>query len=214
MAGRRRPFDPEQPDNSIEEKRAKARAAYHLKMLDPEARNQRNIRQQERRKDPKIKLEAKEYCARPEVNARRNMLFRSEKYRLKKNVSRRRSEFRIRRQAIRRALLTVAQRNERIATALRGRLYTALKGKSSPGSAIRDLGCTLEEFRAYIAEQFELGMDWNNWGKWHLDHKKPLNSFDLSVREQFLVAFHYTNYQPLWAFDNISKGARLDWEKK
>ncbi len=51
-------------------------------------------------------------------------------------------------------------------------------------------------------------MSWDNYGEWHLDHIRPLSSFDIADRAQFLIAAHYTNYQPLWAADNISKGSR------
>jgi len=44
---------------------------------------------------------------------------------------------------------------------------------------------------------------------WHIDHKKALANFDLTDREQFLQAMHYTNLQPLWAKDNISKLNRI-----
>jgi hypothetical protein len=51
-------------------------------------------------------------------------------------------------------------------------------------------------------------MTWDNYGDWHLDHKKPLISFDLTDLEQFRVAAHYTNLQPLWALDNLKKGSK------
>jgi hypothetical protein len=53
-------------------------------------------------------------------------------------------------------------------------------------------------------------MTWENWTHdgWHLDHIQPLASFDLSNREQFLMAGHYTNLQPMWARDNFSKGSK------
>ena len=35
-------------------------------------------------------------------------------------------------------------------------------------------------------------------------------SFDLTDAEQQRECFHYTNLQPLWAFDNISKSDK--WE--
>jgi hypothetical protein len=53
-------------------------------------------------------------------------------------------------------------------------------------------------------------MSWDNWTTdgWHIDHIKPLASFDLTDRQQLLLACHYTNLQPLWAIDNLSKGDR------
>jgi hypothetical protein len=52
-------------------------------------------------------------------------------------------------------------------------------------------------------------MTWDNYGERHVDHIRPLSSFDLTVREEFLQACHFTNLQPLWAEENISKGAKL-----
>ena len=103
----------------------------------------------------------------------------------------------------------------KLAKNLRCRFRMALKGNFKAGSAVRDLGCSLEAFRLYLESHFQPGMTWENYGfyGWHLDHIRPLSSFDLTDREQFLIACHYTNYQPLWAKDNLSKGDRLDWEK-
>lgn len=51
-------------------------------------------------------------------------------------------------------------------------------------------------------------MTWENHGKygWHIDHIKPLVSFDLTERKQFLEAVHFSNLQPLWSGDNLRKG--------
>ncbi len=104
----------------------------------------------------------------------------------------------------------------RLAKRLRTRLSTImrrLKRNQRAGSFVRDLGCTIPEFRAHIEAQFWLGMTWNNHHShgWHLDHIIPLASFDLTDREQFLRAAHFTNYQPLWGAHNIAKHDRLDW---
>ena len=103
----------------------------------------------------------------------------------------------------------------KIEAALRCRLYNAIKGNAKIGSAVQDLGCTIAEFKSYIEEQFEPWMTWENWAHdtWHLDHIRPLASFDLSDREQFLMAAHWSNFRPLSAFENMSKGAKEDRSK-
>jgi hypothetical protein len=102
--------------------------------------------------------------------------------------------------------------NFRIAVQIRVRLCDAIKGKDSERSAVRDLGCSIGEFRIHIERQFRKGMSWDNWGngdgKWNLDHIRPLASFDLTDSDQFRNAVHFTNYQPLWWRDNIKKGGR------
>lgn len=101
----------------------------------------------------------------------------------------------------------------RIATMLRNRLNVAIKDDTKEGSAVSDLGCSIEDFKKYIETLFKSNMTWDNWGrgigKWHLDHIIPLSSFDLTDRKQFLRAAHYTNYQPLWESDNLSKGVKI-----
>lgn len=79
------------------------------------------------------------------------------------------------------------------------------------GSAVRDLGCSIAALKAHLEAQFKPGMTWENHAidGWHIDHIVPLASFDLTNREQFLKAAHYTNLQPLWAKENLSKGDRL-----
>lgn len=93
---------------------------------------------------------------------------------------------------------------------LRARVCTALTLNYKSGSAVRDLGCSIEYLKAYLEGQFEPGMTWDNWGRhgWHIDHIVPLAAFDLTDPEQFRQAVHYTNLQPLWAKDNLRKAAK------
>lgn len=94
----------------------------------------------------------------------------------------------------------------RLAYNLRRRLNAALRKGYKSGSAINDLGCSIEEFRIYLESKFQPGMTWSNYGSgWHVDHIRPLANYDLSNREIFLQLVHYTNLQPLWAADNIRK---------
>ena len=100
----------------------------------------------------------------------------------------------------------------KLAVNLRGRLGRYTNGTVKGGSAVSDLGCTLEELKRHLESQFVDGMNWTNWSRdgWHIDHIKPLSSFDLTDRDQFVKAAHFTNLRPLWAKDNLSKWAKLN----
>jgi hypothetical protein len=97
--------------------------------------------------------------------------------------------------------------NYNLTIVLRQRLYRALKGQYKTGSAVSDLGCSIDDFRIYIETRFQPGMTWENHGRtgWHIDHIIPISSFDLSNPEEFKRAVHYTNLQPLWAHENHQK---------
>ena len=99
----------------------------------------------------------------------------------------------------------------KLKSSLRTRLYQSINGNFKAGSAVRDLGCTVEELKQYLESKFLPGMSWDNWTHdgWHIDHIKPLDSFDLTDRNQLLEACHYTNLQPLWATDNLVKSNKL-----
>ena len=89
------------------------------------------------------------------------------------------------------------------------RLRTQIGSYIHRHTAVEELGCTIREFREYLAERFLEGMTWQNYGEWHVDHIKPLASFDLTDEDQFKDACHYTNLQPMWAKDNLQKGRKL-----
>lgn len=70
------------------------------------------------------------------------------------------------------------------------------------------LGCSWPEFRAHIERQFLPGMCWEKMGlAIHIDHIIPLATADNA--SDVLRLSHYTNLRPLWALDNMSKGARI-----
>lgn len=107
--------------------------------------------------------------------------------------------------------------NYKLARQLRDRLQKAVKGNQKTGSAVNDLGCSIPELRKHLESQFRHDlntgemMDWNNWAfkGWHIDHIIPLASFDLTDREQFLKACHYTNLQALWWWENLEKADKI-----
>lgn len=102
--------------------------------------------------------------------------------------------------------------NYRLARILRGRFKQAIKNNWKTGSAIDDLGCSIEIFKVYIEKQFEPWMNWDNYGiydknkqTWQIDHINALANFNLENREELLKVCHYSNMRPLLALDNIKK---------
>jgi hypothetical protein len=100
---------------------------------------------------------------------------------------------------------------------MRNRVYHALRAHlkgTAKGSvnAVALVGCTMPELAAYLEAQFLPGMTWEDRRKWHIDHKRPCSAFDLSDPAQQRECFHYSNLQPLWASDNLSKSSH--WEGK
>jgi len=71
---------------------------------------------------------------------------------------------------------------------------------------------TIGELKEHIEKQFTEGMNWDNYGKWHLDHIKPKSLFEIKEfgDEQFMECWSLENLQPLWASDNISKGNKYE----
>lgn len=107
-----------------------------------------------------------------------------------------------------------------LAIKFRRRVWMALKKckiqKQGHHKIIKLLGCTFSDFKKHIESQFTDGMTWEGVisGKIHLDHKQAVSTFDLTDPEQVARCFSWQNMQPLWAFDNLSKGAKLIYIKK
>ena len=99
-----------------------------------------------------------------------------------------------------------------IAIKFRRRIYMAVRNQftEKAKSTIELLGCSYKQFKQYIEQQFKDGMTWDLLleGKIHIDHIRPLSSFDLTNPEEQKKAFHYTNLQPLWAKENLHKHAK------
>ena len=100
--------------------------------------------------------------------------------------------------------------NFRISKICRSRVYDALKGITKSASTMKLMGCTPDELRKHIESLFQPGMTWENQGAggWDIDHVKACANFDLINPEQQRACFNWSNLQPLWASDNMSKGAR------
>lgn len=96
----------------------------------------------------------------------------------------------------------------RLRKSVMNRIWSAMKNQRVNGVGSFSLvGCPVGFLRSYIEGKFETGMSWDNYGAWHVDHIRPCASFDLSDKEQVLQCFNWRNLQPMWASENISKGA-------
>lgn len=99
----------------------------------------------------------------------------------------------------------------RLTCVMRSRLSNALKRRGYDKTSITadTLGCSWEDLKIHLESQFKDGMTWENHGKttWHIDHIIPLAS--ASNSEEMCKLNHYTNLQPLWAKDNMSKGNKI-----
>jgi len=93
---------------------------------------------------------------------------------------------------------------------LRNRIYLSIKNKgyTKKSKTYQILGCTYKEFKEHIERQFTKGMSWDNQGEWHLDHIYPVS---LAKNEEELIKLnHYTNFQPLWAEENLKKSNKIE----
>lgn len=88
-------------------------------------------------------------------------------------------------------------------------IYQVLKENNvnKNGHYFEVLGYSQEELIKHLEKQFINGMTWDNYGKWHVDHIRPITSFDIKEigDEEFLKCWGLDNLQPLWGVDNIRK---------
>lgn len=94
---------------------------------------------------------------------------------------------------------------------LRCRLHCALKRKGLPKTnrTFDLVGCSIAVLREHLERQFREGMTWENYGRWHVDHRRPCASFNLADPEQLRACFHFSNLQPLWAQENHIKSSKV-----
>ena len=100
----------------------------------------------------------------------------------------------------------------KIRDCMSGRISKALKRKKAGKSWNKLVDYTLEELMNHLEKQFKPGMAWNNKNKWHIDHKKPISSFNFTSPndEEFKKCWALKNLQPLWAEENLRKGAKME----
>lgn len=97
----------------------------------------------------------------------------------------------------------------RMVHTIRNRTKTAFKRNywQKNGPTEQMLGTDYKTAFKHIESRFKKGMSWDNFGEWHIDHIIPLAS--ATTEEGLIELCHYTNLQPLWAEENISKGDKI-----
>ena len=171
-------------DNSHKDKVKQTKAAYR-------ANNRGKFRARykgyyERNKD-KINLQHKAYRATPEAKLKHKEAnkLRQRKYR--------------------------ANPMKKVINSCRRRIHHALTNQltSKTTRTLELTGCTVAQLVAHLENQFTNGMTWDNYGLkgWHIDHIKPVSSFNLMDANEQKLCFHFTNLQPLWWFDNLKKSS-------
>lgn len=95
---------------------------------------------------------------------------------------------------------------------MRANIQSALKGNKNGRGWESLVGYTCADLKKHIEGQFKDGMDWSNRDKWHIDHIVPISAFNFTKpeHEDFKRCWALENLRPLWAGDNMSKGAKLD----
>ena len=95
----------------------------------------------------------------------------------------------------------------KLGMALRDMIRRCLRGNKKETNTFKLLGYDTLKLKERIEFQFKDGMSWDNYGKWHIDHKKPISRFDKETKINIINAL--SNLQPLWAKDNLSKGNKF-----
>lgn len=136
----------------------------------------------------------------------------------KDKVSSKRKEYYKKNKTQWRAYIKVYVRNRKktdpkflIKTRMRFLIWNAMRriGEGKKKGTINIIGCSSDFLKTHIEQQFLQGMTWENRSEWHIDHIIPLAT--AKNEEDVIRLNHYTNLRPLWAIDNLKKGARLDW---
>jgi hypothetical protein len=96
-----------------------------------------------------------------------------------------------------------------LARIVRGRIGMALKNSNIYKNQRTNeyLGISFPKYKLYLESKFLKGMSWDNQGEWHIDHIIPLGT--ATNEEELKALFHYSNTQPMWATENLKKGAKI-----
>jgi len=92
------------------------------------------------------------------------------------------------------------------------RMYLKKTGIKKTNKTFTLLGYTKHQLMEHLESQFTDGMSWDNMSEWHIDHIRPVSSFNYTTTEceDFKKCWALSNLQPLWAVDNLRKSDKWD----
>lgn len=153
-----------------------------------------------------------------ECNKKRDKLKDKEKEKIRRRVKYLKyKEKEIQKSNIYKANRSKVDPNFKLIRTLRVRHSSAVKaaGANKTFRTTKLLGCTAQQLKQHIENQFTIEMNWDNYGSfWHLDHIYPLAMIDWNDPEQVNNVCNYKNLQPLPVLDNIRKGKKLINQKE
>ena len=116
------------------------------------------------------------------------------------------------RQNERRNLRTRTDPAYKLSERMRRAIGNSLKGNKNGWHWETLVGYTVADLKEHLESQFHLGMSWANYGDWHIDHVIQISAFNFTRPEDldFKRCWALQNLRPLWAFENQSKGAKLE----
>ena len=108
-------------------------------------------------------------------------------------------------------------RERQVSHSISGLLRSTIKsiqkyGKVEPNQLDYTADFSPIEFQYHFEKLFVDGMSWDNYGEWHIDHIRPVASFnfDSTDHPDFKKCWALNNLQPLWAKDNMKKRNKWD----
>ena len=93
--------------------------------------------------------------------------------------------------------------------------YTFSKVQTARKDMDKLTGCSKFFILKFIESKFydhpvtNKKMTWANSNEWHIDHITPLKILNPKNEEHFMMANHFSNLQPMWADENLKKGANV-----
>lgn len=93
--------------------------------------------------------------------------------------------------------------------AIARRMVLAVKQSKNFTPSCEVLGFSSEMLKMRMECQFKGGMSWDNYGEWHIDHKKPVVRFVSQGITNPKIINALSNLQPMWAKENLSKGKKF-----